>query len=427
MLNVYKDIIDSPTVTETEAVDLYHSKMDEIAKIIQSNPKGEAWVPAVIIGVSKPIHAVDKDGVEKTSQLLYVTPSPLSYDQEGACTWNNALPIYTEWVGTTSNGVDEEEIHKQNLKRFSAIEESGRRMRAAANEAGIPSVYWRPFMYEDFDAEEELSDFPYRLLGVVVEVRYRAKLNNLVVDMVRPVTVDASNVVDLLPCGYAEDTDEGETECEALGLVCGFKFLFPTPTYKSEYENKHTIFEDDRQKPDMHTAKHAMFEAHGYAVKPCRLGEGDYYCAAWPELRIDTKAGYDELVSNLCDDEEFSRVRRECLRAIDKGETLVFAVHLEPEVLENTWTNPVCRSCYLKCENTCLLDGGEHKPTMADVEGRMNALIGSLKDVMKKDQYGNDLVSFKIFTCEEECADWICSVYELATQRLVGFNLDRLV
>lgn len=219
----YEDVIASPTITEQEAVDLYRSKMDEVSKMILSDPKGEAWVPAVVIGVGAPQSFMTSDAQGKL-QRLYFAASPIPYDFDIAWSWDNTLPIYTQWIGEVRDGADE--------KYLSAIEESGRIMREACIEAGISKNYWLPFMSNWFGAKRAFNNKQQDLVGAAVEVRYIKKAPNRrpEIDAIRPVTVDASNVADLLPYGHRESMQEG---CHESGLVQAFRFEFPTPTYKS--------------------------------------------------------------------------------------------------------------------------------------------------------------------------------------------------
>lgn len=227
MKKKYEDVIASPTITEQEAVTLYDQKMKEISSAIQESPNGEVWVPAVVIGVGAPQFFTTIDPQSKL-QRLHFAPSPVPYEYDVAWSWDNTLPVYTQWFGAPYDDVDDE--------YFNTIEESGRRMREAAIEAGISKNYWLPFMSKWFGALRAFNDKQQDLVGAVVEVRYMQKApgRRPEINGIRPVTVDASNVADLLPYGHRESMQEG---CHESGFVQAFRFEFPTPTYKSYCDN----------------------------------------------------------------------------------------------------------------------------------------------------------------------------------------------
>lgn len=85
------------------------------------------------------------------------------------------------------------------------------------------------------------------------------------------------------------------------------------------------ILEDTRQQAGKHRNVHAWMEAHGVSIRRTKLLCGDYTLPADQRVCIDTKAGLDEVYSNIIG-KEHARFVRELEAAKSCGITLVILV-----------------------------------------------------------------------------------------------------
>ena len=103
--------------------------------------------------------------------------------------------------------------------------------------------------------------------------------------------------------------------------------------------------EDTRQQIGKHDKKHAYFSDNNVYLVRCKLPVGDY--APAPSVSVDTKAGMDEIVKNICG-KEHKRFINECKRARDMKCQLIILVENNAGIRDITdvqyWRNP--RSVY---------------------------------------------------------------------------------
>jgi len=100
-----------------------------------------------------------------------------------------------------------------------------------------------------------------------------------------------------------------------------------------------TILEDVNNKIGKHENISAWCEANGVKIRRQRLNVGDY--ALPPKIVVDTKAGMQEIYSDLVSDHD--RFRRECIRAQEDGIHLVFLIEDENITCiddAKRWQNP---------------------------------------------------------------------------------------
>lgn len=108
------------------------------------------------------------------------------------------------------------------------------------------------------------------------------------------------------------------------------------------------IVEDTRQKDGKHEAKHRWWNEHGIELVRRKLDFGDYMLdEERAAVSVDTKMSVAEVASNISS--QHARFRRECLRAVGAGCSLVVLVE-NAEGFETVrdvaaWTNGVCLRC----------------------------------------------------------------------------------
>lgn len=84
-----------------------------------------------------------------------------------------------------------------------------------------------------------------------------------------------------------------------------------------------TIIEDTRNQIGKHKALNAYMQESGIEVLRSKIIVGDYTTP--PAVAVDTKAGFEELVTNFCSKDR-NRVKREILKAQEIGTKLIFLV-----------------------------------------------------------------------------------------------------
>lgn len=101
------------------------------------------------------------------------------------------------------------------------------------------------------------------------------------------------------------------------------------------------LLEDTRNPVDKHRNVHEWAAANGVTIKRTKLMVGDYTLPTNQSVCIDTKAGLQEVYSNLIQQHE--RFRAECELAQEAGILLVILVE-EPGILSlddvAAWKNP---------------------------------------------------------------------------------------
>ena len=84
-----------------------------------------------------------------------------------------------------------------------------------------------------------------------------------------------------------------------------------------------TIIEDTRNQIGKHKKLNAGLKNAGVSVLRSKIIVGDYTTP--PAVAVDTKAGFEELVTNFCSKDR-NRVKRELLKAQEIGTKLIFLV-----------------------------------------------------------------------------------------------------
>lgn len=150
------------------------------------------------------------------------------------------------------------------------------------------------------------------------------------------------------------------------------------------------IVEDTRQKTGKHERKHRWWAENGIEVVRRKLDFGDYALdVERPTATVDTKASVAEVAANISG--QHARFRRECLRALDAGCSLVILVEnangFETARDVAAWTNDVCLRCG-RCDprspGACL--NPRHRSKAKPIQG---ARLSKAMETMR-DRYGVD-------------------------------------
>lgn len=103
-----------------------------------------------------------------------------------------------------------------------------------------------------------------------------------------------------------------------------------------------TIQIDSRQHHGKHDLKDKYFAEHGIDTITSKLYSGDYTLLTNQSVCIDTKASFNEIVSNMTVDHK--RVAAECDRAYEHGIKLVFLIENSDGITNidevHKWKNP---------------------------------------------------------------------------------------
>lgn len=390
----------------------FETTIDAISYLycLQSEDPTPGYTIVWVNGVSEPYTTTTNDGVTHTVVDLYFTDTLASCTDPDALRWFNRRQMY----------IDTPDDRRRNLtmKTCGALDMSAKSIcRGAFREDDLVDlIYGWGFMcaHDEFDSYSYLTEAPWMLIGLPIEVMYEEKMINGHVNRVVTHTKSLSGYYETLPYkiiprGMTVSSPEG-----TKNIASGAEFNYDGKGKTLwEFLKKHTpkgIINVDRfQKKGKHDVKHELLRKFGWILnEEAIIEEGDYTSEVRPNFSIDTKSGLGELSMNVLDPVDAPRFRRELDRAVKKREHLVILTVLDEDY--TTWVHPKCKYCYRKCQENCQLE--PERPHYPNGEEVLRAAWDIESEYLcYRDKEGKPYIQFLFVPSEESAAAFINDVF----------------